>query len=87
MIVKAAIKYPDGEVLTAHRHYQIIAIQAKLGISTKANCTQGFVDTAGNFLNREEAKVIAIKNGQIKSDHEGELYSEDLWPDPTGSIL
>lgn len=81
MITQAAILYPDGEVVTAHRHYQIIATQQKFGIATHSDCVQGFVDHAGNFYTRAEAKVIALENNQIPDNHEGELYSEDLWGD------
>lgn len=83
-IANAAIKYPDGEIVTAKRHYKIIHLKAKLGERTiigDGQCVDGFVDTAGNFLTRDEAKKIAIENGQLSKDHKGTLYSEDLWPD------
>lgn len=82
MITQAAILYPDGEVITAHRHAQITALQAKFGIATHGDCVQGFVDHTGKFYTREEAKVIALENNQIPKDHKGTLYSEDLWADP-----
>lgn len=82
MIIQAAILYPNGEVITAHRHYQITALQAKFGIESKADCVQGFVDHTGQFYTREEAKVIALECGQINSSHQGLLYSEDLWGEP-----
>lgn len=77
----AAIKYPDGEIMTARRHYKIIQLQAKFGIRTGGDCVQGFLDTAGNFLTRDEAKEVAIKAGQVPADFQGTLYSEDIWPD------
>lgn len=47
--------------------------------------TEGFVDNAGNFLNRVDAMALATKNGQLNR-REGvefyqgpELFSEDLW--------
>lgn len=80
IIVNAAIKYPDGEIVVSKRHYKIIALQAKLGKNSKDDCIQGFVDSKGNFLTREEAREIALDNGQLNKKHEGELYSEDLWP-------
>lgn len=81
MIVAAAIKYPNGEVLTALRHYKIIHMQAQMGIPTKGDCEQGFIDHRGVFLTREEAKEVAIQCGQIDKNHDGTLYSEDIWPD------
>jgi hypothetical protein len=84
-IKHAAIKYPNGEVVSGFdRHYKIIALQAKLGIATKDGCEQGFVDGMDNFLTREEAKAVAIAAGQIPKDHEGLLYSEDIWKPPVG---
>ncbi len=80
MLTNAAILYPDGEVVTAPRHYQVIQLQAKFGIKSH-NCVQGFVDHTGKFYTREEAKVIALENKQIPEDHTGTLYSEDLWGD------
>lgn len=46
------------------------------------DCEQGFVDQYGNFLNREEAYIIAQRQGQLmphKSHITGTLYSEDLY--------
>lgn len=79
-ISQSAIKYPDGSVETGRRHHQIIYLQAQLGIHS-VGAEQGFVDSEGNFLTRAEAKVVALKSGQIKPDHEGVLYSEDIWPE------
>lgn len=79
-IKHAAIKYPDGEIVSGFdRHYKIIALQSKLGISTHGDCIQGFVDGQDNFLTREEAVPIAKAAGQIPDNFEGELYSEDIW--------
>ncbi len=42
----------------------------------------GFIDNHMNFLTRQEALILAKKNGQFKG-HSGSvcdiLYSEDLW--------
>ena len=43
---------------------------------------QGFVDQHGIFLNREEARLIAINNNQIRRSCGGDdikLYSENLY--------
>jgi hypothetical protein len=81
ILVDAAIKYSDGEVLVASRHWQIITLRSNsTGERTLGDAVQGFVDNSGEFYTREEAKELAVKNGQISSDHDGDLYSEDLWP-------
>jgi hypothetical protein len=46
------------------------------------NSEQGFIDTWGNFLTREEAWVNATFNNQIIrrcGGDEGRLYSENLY--------
>lgn len=83
----AAIKYPNGEIVKARRHYKIIHLQAKLGIKTQGDCIQGFVDTAGNFLTRDEARDVAIKAKQVPADFTGTLYSEDIWPDVLDKMI
>ena len=43
---------------------------------------QGFLDSAGNFLNRTEALVNAQFNNQLRVDRpiwHDELFSENLW--------
>jgi len=42
---------------------------------------QGFIDNRGNFHSREDAWMIAFKEGQIKRyvGCNGELYSENLY--------
>lgn len=87
MFIKyTAIKYPNGEVVSGFdRHYKIISLQAKFGISTKEGTVQGFVDSQDNFLTREEAVPIAKAAGQIPEDFEGTLYSEDIWKAPVFS--
>jgi len=73
MIVAAAIKCADGEVVRNMRYYRIIQMPS--------DCIQGFVDHTGKFYTRAEAKAEALKYNQIKPEHQGELYSEDLWPE------
>lgn len=82
LIVNSAIMYPDGDVVTGRRHSDVIATMAKLGIMSKSECIQGFVDNTGKFYTRQEARELCINNGQLPETHEGELYSEDLWPGP-----
>ena len=60
-------------------HWGMITEELIDGIGKK-NAIQGFLDSKGNFHNREKAYEIAFNNGQIvKSDDKGTLYSEDLY--------
>lgn len=79
MIFAAAIKY-RGKIYTGQRHYQIIRDIIKLGYN-KVVGEQGFINTDGEFLNREDAAKEALRCGQIKKlkYHSKQLFSEDLW--------
>lgn len=82
LITHAAILYPNGDIEISCRHYKIIQRQAERGIrSVGAQVVQGFIDSDGNFLTRDQAKQVAVLSGQIPKTHVGELYSEDLWPE------
>lgn len=82
-IIAAAIRW-RGAVFTGVRHGEIIEQIVKLGQITEEERPitgepQGFIDEFGIFRTRAIAKLMAISAGQIKADHKGELYSEDLW--------
>lgn len=80
MITNAAIKYKNGEILDARHHWQIQGLQAKMGIKSEQVETQGFLNHKGEFLDREQARIEAIDEGQLPADYSGQLQSEDLWP-------
>jgi hypothetical protein len=42
---------------------------------------QGFITTKGRFVDREEAMVIAKREGQliVEPRYDDKLFSEDLW--------
>ena len=43
---------------------------------------QGFIDQYGNFLTRKQAKIIALRMGQVIPERDGgsdKLYSEELY--------
>ncbi len=83
VLVNSAIKYADGTIETGRRHCDVIALMAKVGVYTRSdNSIQGFVDNRGQFYDREQARKVAIKSGQLPKHFEGEVYSEDLWPGP-----
>lgn len=80
-LVDAAIRYPGGRTYTGKRHAICIAKAKKTGTHLRRDkFEQGFITDEHKFVNRDEAKAIAILSGQISEDHTGTLYSEDLWP-------
>lgn len=65
-----------------YRHHHVIRALAYLGEDTPINGEQGFVTSAARFVNRVDAKALAVAAGQYNPTVEGglrELYSEDLW--------
>jgi hypothetical protein len=79
MIFQAAIRDKNGVVHIGKRHDNILN-GAKPSGALKG-CEQGFIDTDGNFLDREAAGKHAIACGQIKSlkYQRRDLFSEELW--------
>ena len=76
-ILAAACKYVhplDGTItiIVGTRHYdsimcsQIDAIDTYVWEAISENEIQGFIDSDGNFLTREEAWIVAENNNQIK---------------------
>ena len=67
--------------IPCHRHADAFYIASQFLTQDELDKTktqQGFIDHAGNFLNRIEARKHAYLCGQIENP-EGLLYSEDLW--------
>ena len=89
MIKAAAIRYPDGKVLTSHRHAHIIKKYAGSGATAKSSRTgvQGFITTSGYFVNRKDAALIAIESGQVPEDYGDTLFSEDVWDSEGKELL
>lgn len=84
MITHVAIKF-NGKLWSLpapNRHHHIISmIHEETGLSVN-NDEQGFLDDAGNFLNRKQALVHALMNDQVKDPNDikaGRLFSEDVW--------
>ncbi|MGE4043393.1 MAG: hypothetical protein AB7F35_00970 [Acetobacteraceae bacterium] len=87
-IVAAANKCSDGTVICAVRHYDPIMRSVLMWLPPKvaasAEMQQGFVDSQGQFLTREEAWKVAEAAGQLldrapTDGRGGTLYSEDVW--------
>lgn len=96
--VVCAAMFKDDRIITGARHFDKVMrdqMEASEGIAWWKNCKQGFINQFGEFLTREEAWVIADKNGQINlydpAGHnkriaqpanqgtEGILFSENLY--------
>ena len=88
-IVCAAIRN-DGEIVLGIRHHDKMMNRAienfgdAGGYWMRPDEEQGFVDQWGNFLNREDALIVARTAGQILRVGAGwnatkELFSENLY--------
>lgn len=83
-VVKAAILI-NGEPFSVEppgRHHDVIRTYAE-GVDGKRrrfpqSSPQGFMTSAGRFVERAEAARLAFAAGQIKDERQT-LYSEDLW--------
>ena len=70
--------YPTA--MCGKRHCDIFEKMHSLNISyDKTTAIQGFLTSAGRFVDRHEAATIAFASGQIK-ERVNYLYSEDIWP-------
>ena len=85
MVVMSAIRL-EGKVYTGRRHHNILQDADKvhgLGFGGLRLGEQGFVDDAGTFLDREEARKHFIACGQVPArgtlTGTTRLYSEDLY--------
>lgn len=78
MLVAAAIR-KNEIVYTGKRHYIILGNAKPFGYLKDGE--QGFVTDTGEFLNRKQAFLHAIRSKQqfIREITGGVLTSEDLW--------
>ena len=89
MIICAAIKDTRTDVVFGGiRHGSIYCAMRDAGITPPHEfAIEGFLDSNGDFYDRNEAFNIAMNNGQLSAStrqlkrerHETELYSEDLY--------
>ena len=80
-IVAVAI-WQDGmtcSVSRPARHHDVIRCMARAGIQIPIVGTQGFLTSHGRFVNRQQARNIAIAADQGIRQIGDELFSEDLW--------
>ena len=87
MIERAAIRF-RGHVYSLpppNRHHHVMRhIRETTGAAYvySPGDDEGFLDSLGNYLTREQALAVALRCGQVKVPADvrcGELFSEDLW--------
>ena len=89
-IMRAATMTPEGviySVSTPGRHHHSHQAMDELSglFGGEHHKEEGFIDSKGNFLDRENAVFIArtagqlFRNGLPKTNPQSELFSEDLW--------
>lgn len=84
LIESVAIRTEDGKVYhlpKPNRHHHLIRHMVEVyNVPKPVNGEQGFMTSAGKFLNRTEARNHVIEFGQCRTtSHSLELFSEDLW--------
>lgn len=82
--IVCAAMFKEGRIVTGARHFDKVMrqqMEASEGIQFWKNCKQGFIDQFGDFIDRQEAWVIAKSQNQIVKSvsSEGTLYSENLY--------
>lgn len=81
-IVCAANRLGD-QIICGARHFDSVMVQQIQARSEDwRQSEQGFINTWGEFLTREEAWIVAEENGQIINDRDwfpGLLHSEHLY--------
>ena len=65
-----------------NRHHDVIRLIVKETGLSHVDGEEGFLDEEVKFLNREQALISAMINGQVLDESKvraGELTSEDIW--------
>jgi hypothetical protein len=82
-VVCAANLCEDGVILCGARHWDhVMRAQADaMGWDDRRKAEQGFIDQWGNWMSREDAKIVAIASGQIEEAkfNDNIIFSEDLY--------
>lgn len=92
-IICSAIHYDDGKeyvhqpeniktglVISGMRHHNCITTKNETHICRDLPGIQGFITSNHRFVNRVEAREIALSTGQVKTTiHPRSLFSEDLY--------
>jgi hypothetical protein len=90
IIVTAAMRYSNGFIVTGVRHFDNImhdslemldklddkSVLSSFGkLDSWGQPEQGFVTSLGNFVNRQDAYVIAYQHGQLRNKDVGGMYN------------
>lgn len=86
-ILFAAIQFYDTDekaikILEGRRHSEILQQMHERGIRYDRDAAiQGFTTNRGHFITREQGRILAENNGQLKLGvhTKNQLFSEDLW--------
>ena len=76
-VIQQAAIWNNGIIYKGHRHKDIVMSQPK-HINIRKGGIEGFVTTAGLFLDRKKAAKLAYEMGQI-SEPVDELKSEHIY--------
>jgi hypothetical protein len=76
-IKSAAIKTPDGEIVTGQYHQEAYDKLGMLQEDSPPGIEEGFVTDKGHFVSREQASKISKQSGQLENPPKS-LHSEDL---------
>lgn len=87
VVCAAQREYETGLIVTGARHFDKTMVHVIERIDTLliqrwARSESGFIDQFGNFLTRQEAWIVADREGQIIRDRDwqtGSLHSEHLY--------
>ena len=81
-IKAAAVKYEDGTIVTDRCHTRCLRRTIAMGYIDEEH-ENGFVTSEGEFVQRAEAKVIAVEAKQVvNQDKNSRLFSEEIWGRP-----
>lgn len=82
IVICAAIKTKDGQIIRGHRHGDAIMTASRMKISLEGH-KQGFVTSRNRYVSRELGRKLQEKAGIPSADSEGyrgaTLFSEDLY--------
>jgi hypothetical protein len=85
IITGSATLDKDGNawvVMRPGRHHHCIGFMYEHGKNHNI-AEQGFMTNKGRFINRQDARKLAVDNGQAPTpNRDRDLYSEDLWDTP-----
>ena len=83
IVICAAVKTDDGQIIRGHRHHDALWAAETLGLRSGRQDQQGFITSINRFVGRKEAREIQEAAGIPSADKDGyhfdELYSEDLY--------